>query len=133
MKENVTKLLKLLFLIHFFVAAIFGLLFTVLVELYVGVVGWPLYDQAPITGRVLGAAFLGFAAASLLAWREEKWESVKIVVQMEIVWLIIGAAVQIFAVFAFPGLPFMIWIQIAILLFFLVAFAWFYYDQEWAK
>lgn len=131
MKENVTKLLKLLFLIHFFVAAIFGLLFTVLVELYVGVVGWPYLD--PVTGRVLGAAFLGFAAASLLAWREEKWESVKIVVQMEIVWLIIGTAVQIFAFFAFEGLPFMLWIQIGILIFFLVAFMWFYYDQEWAK
>jgi hypothetical protein len=133
MKEEVSKLLKLLFLIHFFVAVIFGLLFTVLIELYVGVVGWPLYDQAPVTGRVLGAVFLGLAAASLLSWRESKWESVKIVVQMEIVWLIIGSAVQIFAVFAFPGLPFMIFIQIGILLFFLVAFAWFYYDQEWGK
>jgi hypothetical protein len=131
MKENVSKLLKLTFLIHFFVSVIFGLLFTVLVELYVGVIGWPYLD--PVTGRVLGAVFLGLAAASLLSWRETKWESVKIVVQMEIVWLIIGTAVQIFAVFTFPGLPFMIWVQIGILIFFLVAFMWFYYDQEWAK
>ena len=92
MKENVSKLLKLTFLIHFFVSVIFGLLFTVLVELYVGVIGWPYLD--PVTGRVLGAVFLGLAAASLLSWRETKWESVKIVVQMEIVWLIIGTAVQ---------------------------------------
>jgi hypothetical protein len=48
------------------------------------------------------------------------------------VWLIIGTAVHIFAAFAFP-VPFFIWIQAAILIFFLVAFAWFYYDQEWAK
>jgi hypothetical protein len=130
MKEEISKLLKLLFLIHFFVAAIFGLLFTVLVELYVGVIGWPYLD--PVTGRVLGAVFLGLAGGSLLAWRETKWESVKIVVQMEIVWLIIGTAVHIFAAFAFP-VPFFIWIQAGIMIFFLVAFAWFYYDQEWAK
>ncbi|MFX0076606.1 MAG: hypothetical protein ACFE96_14280 [Candidatus Hermodarchaeota archaeon] len=130
MKEQVSKLLKLLFLIHFFVAVIFGLLFTVLTELYVDVVGWYYYD--PITGRVLGAVFLGLAAASLLSWREEKWESVKIVVQMEIVWLLIGTAVHFFAAFVFP-VPFIIWIQTGILIFFLVSFVWFYYDQEFAK
>ena len=133
MKEEISKMLKLLFLIHFFVAAIFGLLFTFLVELYLGVIGWPTYYTDPVTGRVLGAVFLGLAAGSLLAWRETKWESVKIVVTMEIVWLLIGTAVHIFAFFAFPGLPFMIWVQTGILVFFLVAFVWFYYDQEFAK
>jgi len=132
MKEDISKLLKLTFLIHFFVAVIFGLVFTVLVEAYFNFIGW-LYLDDPVTGRVLGAMFLGLAAASLLSWRETKWESVKIVVQMEIVWLIIGIAVQIFAIFAFPGLPFMIWVQTGILIFFLVAFMWFYYDQEWGK
>ena len=123
--------LKLTFLIHFFVAVIFGLLFTVLVELYVEVVGWPYLD--PVTGRILGAVFLGFAAASLLSWRETKWERVKIVVQMEIVWLVIGTAIHFWAVFTDPLLPFMIWVQTGILLFFVVAFLWFYYDQEWGK
>ena len=131
MKEEISKLLKLTFLIHFFVSIIFGLLFMVLVELYVGVVGWPYLD--PITGRVLGATLLGLAAGSLLAWRETKWVGVKIVVQIEIVWLMLGTAVHIFSIFAFPLLPFMIWVQAAILIFFLGAFIWFYYDQEWAK
>jgi hypothetical protein len=131
MKEEISKLLKLTFLVHFFVSIIFGLLFIVLVELYVGVVGWPYLD--PITGRILGATLLGLAAGSLLAWRETKWESVKIVVQIEIVWLMLGTAVHIFSIFAFPLLPFMIWVQAAILIFFLGAFIWFYYDQEWAK
>lgn len=132
MKEEVSKLLKLTFLIHFFVAVIFGLVFTFLVEAYFGFIAWP-YPDDPVTGRILGAVFLGLAAASLLSWRETKWESVKIVVQMEIVWLILGIVVQIFAFFAYPGLPFMVWVQIGILIFFLVAFAWFYYDQEWGK
>ncbi len=131
MKEEISKLLKITFLIHFFVAVIFGLVFTVIVEIYLELVGWP-YDD-PVTGRVLGAVFLGFAVSSLLSWRETKWESVKIVVQMEIAWLIIGTAVHFFAIFTDPLLPFIIWVQVAILIVFLVAFTWFYYDQEFAK
>lgn len=130
MKENISKLLKLTFLIHFFVAVIFGLVFTVLVELYVSVVDWPYHDY--ITGRVLGAVFLGFAAASLLSWRETKWESVKIVVQMEIVWLAIGIAVHLWAILT-DVFIFMLYVQSVILIIFLVAFIYFYYDQEWAK
>jgi len=131
MKEKISKLLKLAFLIHFFVAVIFGLVFTLLIEIYVELVSWPYEDF--VTGRVLGAMFLGLAVASLLSWRETKWESVKIVVQMEIAWLVIGTAVHFFAIFTDPLLPFMIWIQTAILLIFLIAFIWFYYDQEWGK
>jgi len=130
MKDNISKLLKLTFLIHFFVAVIFGLVFTVLVELYVDFVGWPYQDF--ITGRVLGAVFLGFAAASLLSWRETKWQSVKIVVQMEIVWLAIGIAVHIWAMLT-DVFIFMLYVQAVILIFFLAAFIYFYYDQEWAK
>ena len=131
MKEKISKLLKLAFLIHFFVAVIFGLVFTLLIEIYVELVSWPYEDF--VTGRVLGAMFLGLAVASLLSWRETKWESVKIVVQMEIAWLVIGTTVHFFAIFTDPLLPFMIWIQTAILLIFLIAFIWFYYDQEFAK
>jgi len=130
MKEEISKLLKLTFLIHFFVSVIFGLVFTVVVEIYVELVDWPYLD--PITGRVLGAMFLGFAVASLLSWRETKWESVKIIVQMEIAWLVIGTAVHFFSIFT-ESFIFMLWVQTAILLIFLIAFIYFYYDQEMAK
>ena len=130
MKEEISKLLKILFLVHFFVAVIFGLVFTFIVELYVSISGWPYLD--PVTGRVLGAVFLGLAVASLLAWRETKWHHVKIIVQMEITWLAIGTGVHIFAIFYYP-VPIIIWLQTAIFIFFFVAFAWFYYDQEMAK
>ncbi|MBY9009036.1 MAG: hypothetical protein KGD74_04135 [Candidatus Lokiarchaeota archaeon] len=130
MKEEISKLLKIGFLVHFFVSIIFGLTFTVAVEYYVSLTGWPYLD--PVTGRVLGAVFLGLAVASLLAWRETKWAHVKIIVQMEIVWLAIGTVVQIWATFLYPVLIIM-WFQSAIFIFFLVAFTWFYYDQEMAK
>lgn len=127
MKEENSKLLKIGFLVHFFVAVIFGLTFTIAIEYYQTLTGWPFLD--PITGRVLGAVFLGLAVASLLAWRETKWAHVKIVVQMEVVWLAISAIVQIWAAFAY-AVPIIIWFQVAISIFFLVAFVWFYYDQE---
>jgi len=130
MKEENSKLLKLLFLVHFFVAVIFGLVFTVAVEYYVSLTGWPYLD--PVSGRVLGAVFLGLAVSSLLAWKETKWEHVKIIVQMEIVWSAIGTIVQIWAIFMLP-VPIIIWLQTVILIFFLVTFTWFYYDQEIAK
>lgn len=130
MKEEISKLLKLVFLVHFFVAVIFGLTFTFITEYYVSLTGWPYLD--PITGRVLGAVFLGLAVASLLAWRETKWQHVKIIVQMEIVWLTVAIVVHIWALFVFPVLI-IIWLQTAISIFFLVAFTWFYYDQEMAK
>jgi len=130
MKEENSKLLKLLFLVHFFVAVIFGLIFTVAVEYYVSLTGWPYLD--PVSGRVLGAVFLGLAVSSLLAWKETKWEHVKIIVQMEIVWSAIGTIVQIWAIFMLP-VPIIIWLQTVILIFFLVTFTWFYYDQEIAK
>ena len=130
MKEENSKLLKLLFLVHFFVAVIFGLMFTFIVEYYVSLTGWPYLD--PVTGRVLGAVFLGLAVASLLAWRETKWAHVKIIVQMEITWLAIGTVVHIYSIFMFP-VPIIIWLQTVIFIFFFVAFTWFYYDQEMAK
>ncbi len=130
MKEEISKLLKLTFLFHFFVVVIFGLSFTFIVEIYAGFVAWPYLD--PITGRVLGAVFLGFAAAMLLAWRETEWESVKIIVQMEIVWLAIGLAVHIWAILT-EVFILMLWVQAGLLIFFLGAFIYFYYDQEWAK
>ena len=130
MKQENSKLLKILFLVHFFVAVIFGLAFTFVVELYVSITGWPYLD--PVMGRTFGAVFFGLAVASLLAWRETKWEQVKIFVQMEITWLGISAVVHIWAIILFPFLI-IIWLQTAISIFFFVAFAWFYYDQEMAK
>lgn len=130
MKEEISKLLKIVFLVHFFVSVIFGLTFVVIVEYYVSITGWPYLD--PVSGRILGAVFLGLAVSSLLAWRETKWEHVKIIVQMEIAWLAIGTVVHIWAAFTFP-VPIIIWFQTAIFVLFLIAFTWFYYDQEMAK
>ncbi len=130
MREKISKPLKLAFLLHFFVAILFGLTFLLFIEFYVEVTGWPYLD--PIAGRVLGAAFIGFGMASLLCWRETEWTKVKITVQMEITWLIVAIVAQFWIVFTL-GLPIMGWVNVVIMLVFCIAFSWFYYRQEMGK
>jgi uncharacterized membrane protein YagU involved in acid resistance len=134
MKEEITKLLKLTFLIHFFVSIIFGLIFLLLSDYYLNITGWPSID--PIVGQplsgTLGAAFIGFALSSLLAWRETEWIKVKLIVQMEIGWLAIGLNLNLWIAFTyFP--PIIIWLHIIIFVVFLIAFSWFYYIHEMKK
>jgi hypothetical protein len=119
-----------MFLVHFFVSILFGIVFLVFIEAFVGFIQWPYLD--PVAGRLLGAALIGFAATSLLAWRETEWIKVKIIVQMEIVWCAIGSIVLIVSLFipAFLFLPFFTWIIIVILLFFLIVFTWYYFQHE---
>jgi len=64
MKEKISKLLKITFLVHFFVAIVLGLIFLIFLEFYVIISSWLYLD--PIAGRTLGAAFIGFGMASLL-------------------------------------------------------------------
>jgi hypothetical protein len=130
MREMISKLLKLTFLVHFFVAILFGLVYLIFLEFYVEVTSWPYYD--PIAGRTLGAVFIGLGMASLLCWRETQWAKVKIVVQMEITWLIIGTIVQFWAAFYYLP-PIIIWLNVVVCLFFCIAFFWFYYRQEMGK
>lgn len=132
MREEISKLLNLTFLVHFFVAIIFGLVYLFLLDFYVDITGWPYKD--PIAGRTLGAVFIGLAMASLLCWRETEWKKVKIVVQLEMIWLIIGTIVQFWgAFFANPRPPIIIWLNVVVMLFFCIAFSWFYYRQEMGK
>jgi hypothetical protein len=132
MRETISKPLKLTFLVHFFVAILFGLVYLVFLEFYVEVTNWPYWD--PIAGRTLGAMFIGLGMASLLCWRETQWAKVKIVVQMEIAWLIIGTIVQFWgAFFPIPHPPIIIWLNVIVCLIFCIAFCWFYYRQEMGK
>ena len=127
MVDQISKQLNIMFLIHFFVSILFGIVFLIFVEGFVAFIQWPYLD--PVVGRLLGAALIGFAATSLLAWRETEWAKVKIIVQMEIVWCAIGSIVCLVCVFLFP-LPFFTWINIIILIFFLIVFSWYYFTHE---
>ena len=123
---KVSQGLKTTFLLHFIVALLFGLGF-----LFIPVAFGNLYGlnvQEPETYRLLGAAMLGFAVSSWLAYQTTAWESVRIVVVMELVWTVLGTLVLLYALF-FTGFPALGWLNAIILAAFAIAFGRFYFSK----
>lgn len=123
MEKKIASELKTLFLVHFIVAALFGLTYLLIPETFGSLVAWPI--QEPAIYRLIGAAILSFAVSSWLAYKETSWDSVRIVVQMEIVWTALGTLVTLWALL-FAGLPVFGWVNAVILAGFGVAFGYFY-------
>jgi len=123
MERQLSSGLKMTFLIHFIVGVIFGLIYLLAPEALGRLVGWPVQEVPPY--RLIGAAMLGFAASSWLSYKATNWETVKIVVQMEIVWTILGALVMLWGLL-FAALPAFGWVNFVILAAFAAAFAAFY-------
>ena len=127
MQEKISKWLKLTFLIHFFIGIIFGIIYMIFPDFFFSLIVWTYND--PVATRLLGAALTGFAVSSLLAWRETDWIKVKLIVQVEMAWLVLGNVMLFISAFVFFP-PISIWFVIALFLAFLIAFAYLYYIQE---
>lgn len=127
MQEKISKWLKLTFLIHFFIGIIFGIIYMIFPDFFFSLIVWTYND--PVATRLLGAALTGFAVSSLLAWRETDWIKVKLIVQVEMAWLVLGNVMLFISAFVFFP-PIFIWFVIALFLAFLIAFAYLYYIQE---
>ena len=123
MDEQIPYGLKITFLVHFVVAVVFGAGFLLIPEMLTGMLGARAME--PSTFRLVGAAMLAFAASSWLAYRQPVWEKVKIVVQIEIVWTVLGVLATLYGLI-FEGLPAADWMNVVILGAFAVAFIFFY-------
>jgi hypothetical protein len=123
-ERNISKFLKYVFLLSGLAAFIFGLTFILFVEVYNSLLAWS-YEE-PLYTRVLGAALLGLAVLQWLSYREKKWENVKNVVIMMIVWHFLGAFVTIAGQFLF-NLPLGNLIHIIVLIVFLIAYIYAFY------
>jgi hypothetical protein len=123
MDKQMASGLKSLFLVHFILALVFGLIYLLVPEAFGNLVRWPIREIAP--WRLIGAALLGYGASSWLSYKATAWENVKIVVQMEIVWTILGAIVMLWGLL-FAGLPVFGWLNFVILAGFAAAFVVFY-------
>ena len=126
MEKQIQSGLKTTFLVHFIVALIFGLIYLLIPEVWGNLISWPVKE--PPIYRVLGAALLGFAVSSWFAYKETAWEKVKIVVQMEIVWTILGTLMMLRGLL-FAGLPVFAWVNAVIFAAFAVAFGYFYFQK----
>ena len=123
-EKNISKVLKYVFLASGLAAFIFGIAFILFVEVYYSLLGWP-YEE-PLFTRVLGAALLGLAILQWLSYREKKWENVKNVVIMMIVWHFLGAVVTITGQFLF-NLPLGNLIHIIVFIVFFIAYIYAFY------
>lgn len=126
MVNEISKGLKILFLLEVTVACLFGIIYFVFTEVYIDIVGWPYYD--PIAGRVLGISLLTYGTCSLIAFLRKDWITAKIVIELQIIWHILILGVQIVGAIIF-NLWDVIWFLIVILAPFLVAFLYFYITE----
>ncbi len=126
MNAKIPRGLKTTFLAHFIVAIIFGLAFLLLPGPTGGLYGMQI--PQPDIYRLLGAAVLGYAASSWLGYQATNWESVRIVVFMEMLWTLLGTLVMLYALL-FSGFPALGWINAIIFAAFCVAFSRYYYQK----
>ena len=81
MKGQTSKGLRIVILIYIIYSVVFGLLHVVSPEL-VGA-------KDPAIERILGAAVLAFAFGAGLAYLERAWDRVRIVILVQVVWMIL--------------------------------------------
>ncbi len=101
MAEEILKFTKLTFIIHFVIALIFTILF------FIPDITVPLYATVPITPEThamsltIASLFAGLTVSSLLGMLAKEWKQVKIVVILEVVWLVANLVTSIisFSVF----------------------------------
>ena len=122
MEKKISNGLKYTFIFHFIVAIVFGLTYLLIPYQWATIVQWPLRETFPY--RLLGAALLGFGVSSWLAFKNQLWESVKIVVVMEIVWCGLGTVVMLWGM-VIKGLPAIGWLNTVMMAFFTVTFGYF--------
>jgi hypothetical protein len=122
MEKKISNGLKYTFIFHFIVAIIFGFTYLLIPYQWATIVQWPLKETLPY--RLLGAALIGFGVSSWLAFKNQLWDSVKIVVIMEIMWCGLGTVVMLWGMFT-QGLPSIGWLNTVLMAFFAVTFCFF--------
>lgn len=129
MEKPISPGLRIIFAVHAVVGAIFGLAYLLIPETFADLLNFTFPDGSEPYVRILGAAILAFTASSILGYLAHEWREVKIVVQTEIPWCLLGAVVTLW--FVLDGvLPAVAWINFIALALFFVAFAFYFWREE---
>ena len=115
--------LKITFLVHAIVVLVFGVVMYLIPGTWATLVNWVPFD--PGITRGYGAAMLALAISSWLGYRAVRWEQVRIIVQMEIGFTVLGTLAALYEVL-FAGGPSFLWVGIAIFAPFALAWIYFY-------
>ena len=126
MNQPISSGLRTTFLAHTIVGLAFGLPYLLAPEAVGALVNWDMSDPAY---RTLGAALIALAVSSWSAYRARLWRDVRIVVVLEIVWTVLGAAVAAWGLLTgtFPPIG---WLNLAVLVVFALAFSYFYLQAQ---
>ncbi len=127
MGKEISTGLKYILLVHFILGLIIGVIFLFFPEYYCLLFNIVIYDQHGMY-RLIGAASLALGFSSYLAYKNNDWDVVKLFVQMELIWLI-GANIGM-VWWLFTGGPVMAWLIEIMFIFFLVAFLFFYFQEN---
>ncbi len=130
METQISSGLKITFLVHFILGALFGLVYLLIPEFYGELVGWDVTE--PIMHRIVGAALIGMSISSWLAFKNPFWDRVKITVIMEIFWTAV-AAVAMLRGMLFLKLPAIGWMNTIFMIAFAVLFILFYFREKTSK
>ncbi len=128
MNKPISSGLKTLFLVHFIIGLIFGLVFLLIPQIWLPLFGWKDVPD-PFAWRLLGAAVLALTATSWFSYSAHLWDQVRIVVWGEVVWTTLGAIVCLWAQLT-NAFPVGGWINFVILVGLAIAFWYFYFQHE---
>ena len=98
---ELSKEVKIVFIINVILAFIYAFLFLVIPDTYAQVTEMAIYD--PISVRQIGAIMLILGIGGVLAIKRDDLEKAKLFWEIGIIWLILMLIIGIWAVFAFPG------------------------------
>jgi hypothetical protein len=126
MDHEYSDLMRYTFIVHIPIGVLFGLAFLLIPDIYGDFIDWEMEDPA---FRLLGAALLGLTAGSVLALRDRSWEKVRILVEIEVIWLFLGALATVYGMLTTEDYPAIGWLNVIILLGLLAAFSWNYYTE----
>ena len=98
---ELSKEVKIIFIINAIPAFIYAFLFLVIPETYAQVFEVEMYN--PISYRQIGASILVLGIGCVLAIKRDDLEKAKIVWEIAIIWLILMLIIGIWGAFAIPG------------------------------
>ena len=126
MAEEYGLILRITFLIHILIGFIFGLGLLILPDLLMTTFGFTFIDPAP---RMLGAIMLALTIGSILALMTKEWARVKILVEIELIWFILGTIAVAYHMLVPPLFNIYGWILVAIFLVLFFLFLLSYYME----
>ena len=119
-KQEIIPGLRITFLLHAVIGSLVGFQHLLAPRLWTDLAGLQIAET--VTWRLIGAALIGFALGSWLAYRETDWDRVQIVVIMQIAWSVLGALVIAWGI-VLESLPPLEWLNATLLVVFALAFA----------